>query len=275
MSSRSLSAFLFCALLQAQPRVLRVCADPNNLPFSDQAQRGFENRLAQLIAADLGAELQYTWWPGRRSFLRQTLNAGLCDTVMGVPSMLGSVLVTEPYYKSTFVFVSTGNADTPIRSLSDPRLKSLRIGIHLGGEGYAPPAYMLAKEGLAEGLAGYSLYGAGGEPNPSSRLIRAVAEHEVDLAIVWGPIAGYFAKSQSVPLRISPVTPQKFEDVPFTYSVSVATRKEDAALRSEIQAVLRRRCGQVAAILREFAVPVIEEVPCRSEHSLPDSVSLR
>ena len=154
------------ALTAASRRVLRVCADPNNLPFSNQAGEGLENRLAELVAAHLEAELQYVWWAERKSFLRNSLQAGLCDVVMGVPSTLDSVSVTRPYYQSTYVFVERTDRHLKIASLNDPRLEQLKIGIHIVGDDYAPPAHLLARRGLASQLAGYSLYGPLGEPNP-------------------------------------------------------------------------------------------------------------
>src|SRR4051812_31872304 len=124
MSSRCLSLLLCAAAcFGADGRVLRVCADPNNLPFSNERAEGFENRLAELVARELGARLEYTWYAERRGFLRNSLNAGLCDVVMGVPSALGMVAVSRPYYRSTYVFVSRKPG---IRSLDDPVLKQLR-----------------------------------------------------------------------------------------------------------------------------------------------------
>src|SRR3954453_11196814 len=137
MSSRCLN-LLLCAIacFGADQRVLRICADPNNMPFSNERAEGFENRLAELVARELGARVEYTWYAPGRGYLRNSLNADLCDVVMGVPSALDTVAVTRPYYRSTYVFVSRHSG---IRSLDDPRLKKMRIGVQMIAEDYVPP----------------------------------------------------------------------------------------------------------------------------------------
>ena len=271
MFFRCLSAVLLMSLslTAASRRVLRVCADPNNLPFSNQAGEGLENRVAELVAAHLEAELQYVWWAERKSFLRNSLQAGLCDLVMGVPSTLDSVSVTRPYYQSTYVFVERTDRHLNISSLNDPRLKQLKIGIHLVGDNYAPPAHLLARRGLASQLAGYRLYGPLGEPNPPSQLIDAVVNRDVDVAIIWGPFAGYFAQFQTAKLQITPVSPSAFLAVPFTYGISAAVRKDDTSLRDEVDRVFTAECGKIAAILSQYAVPGLQEATAKCDSSRP------
>jgi len=259
----------------ADHRVLRVCADPNNLPFSNEAGEGLENRLAELLAKDLNAELQYTWWAERRSFLKNSLQAGLCDVVLGVPSALDSVLPTSPYYRSTYVFLERKDHAQPVTSLNDPRLSGMRIGIHLVGSDYAPPAHLLARRGLGSQLIGYSLYGGFGEPNPPAKLIDAVAKGDVDIGIVWGPFAGYFAKARKLPLNITPVSPASFSAIPFTYEISAAVRKGDVSLRSEIQNVFARECKAIGALLVQYGIPQTPEEKPRCDYSQPDSALLR
>jgi mxaJ protein len=267
------TALLACALsCLGAPRTLRVCADPNNLPFSNQREEGFENRLAELVARDLGAKLEYTWWAERKSFLKNSLDAGLCDVVMGVPAALGSVAVTRPYYRSTYVFVSRPPA---IASLDDPRLEKLRIGIHIVGDDYAPPANALTRRGLAANLVGYSLFGENGVENPPARLIDAVARGDVDVAIVWGPFAGYFAKQQKTPLEIRPVTPAMYLAVPFTYDIAIGVRKGETALRAELDRVLIRECRAIKSLLRLYEVPLVEPAEGRDTcESQPGSSSV-
>src|SRR3954466_15491304 len=147
-------ACLAAIAVAAEPgRVLRVCADPNNLPFSNERAEGFENRLAELVAKELGAKVENTWYAPGRGYLRNSLNADLCDVVMGVPSALDTVAVSKPYYRSTYVFVSRHSG---IESLNDPRLKKMRIGVQMVGDDYAPPAYALAHNGLSANVVGYS-----------------------------------------------------------------------------------------------------------------------
>jgi mxaJ protein len=276
MFFRFLSRTLLCALTSfaARAQVIRVCADPNNLPFSNRAGAGFENRIAVLLARDLQSELQYTWWAEQKSSLEKPLQARLCDVVLGVPSMLYSVLTTAPYYRSTYVFVSRTDRTLHISSLLDPRLNSLRIGIHIVGNDYAPPAHLLARRGLAGQLIGYKLSGPENEENPPSQLLLAVAQGAVDVAIVWGPIAGYFVKNQPIPLTIAPVSPAMFLAVPFTYDISAAVRKGDTTLLAHVQNFLQRACQSIATILSDYAIPLAAEGQRTCEYSQPVASSL-
>ena len=242
-------------------RVLRVCADPNNLPFSSIKERGFENLLAELIARELDADLEYTWWAQRRGFIRNTLRARLCDLVPGVPSSFELVLATRPYYRSTYVFLYRKDAAFRVRSLDDPLLKRLRIGVHLIGDDYAnaPPAHALGARGIVSNVVGFSIYGNYAAPNPPAQIVKAVADGDIDVAIVWGPFAGYFAPRQAVPLAYVPVSPQI--DVPFlpmVYDISMGVRRDDPSLRVDVEGVLIRRRTEVDAILRKFGVPIVE-----------------
>jgi mxaJ protein len=244
------------------PRVLRVCADPNNLPFSDSAGRGFENRLAELIAADIGAEVRYTWWAQRRGFVRNTLRAGTCDLIPGVPARFDPVATTAPYYRSTYVFVTRLDLLPAIESFDDPRLRHLEVGVHLIGDDYAnpPPVSALARRGIVRNVAGYTVYGDYREPNPPARLIEAVARGDVDVAIVWGPLGGYFARSSNVPLRATPVRrPDDGPEVPFTFAIAMGARREDTALVRTVDDVLERRRAEVRRILERYGVPLLAE----------------
>jgi quinoprotein dehydrogenase-associated probable ABC transporter substrate-binding protein len=259
MFSRCLSALLLFAIpsLAADQRVLRVCADPNNLPFSNDRGEGFENKLAEVVAADLGAKLEYVWWSERKSFIKNSLDQGRCDAVMGVPATLESVSATKPYYRSTYVFVSRRDRNLRIVSLDDPRLESLRIGIHVVGDDYAPPAYALARRGVTANIVGFSLFGEYGEPNPAAKIMRAVAASSIDLAIVWGPLAGYFAKDFSPSLDIAPVSPPTFLAVPFTYAISVGVHKGNETLKNEIDTVLRNDDASIQQMLAGYGVPLV------------------
>jgi mxaJ protein len=236
---------------------LRVCADPNNLPFSNQAQKGFENRIAELLAHDLGMNLQYVWWSERKNFIENSLNAGRCDAVMGVPAGIGSVELTKPYYRSTYVIVSPKGRGPAISSLIDERLASLRIGIHIIDNDYAPPAQLLGARGLSANLVGFSLYGKQNEPNPPARLIDAVSGGDVDVAVVWGPFAGYFGNGKV--LELAPVVPVQFRGTPFVYEIAVAVRKGDTALRTRLDESLTRQCAAIQTLLGQYKVPQVLE----------------
>jgi mxaJ protein len=245
-----------------RPRVIRVCADPNNLPFSDSAGRGFENRLAELIARDVGAEVRYTWWAQRRGFVRNTLRAGLCDLIPGVPARYEPVATTTPYYRSTYVFVTREDLGPPIESFDDPRLRRLKVGVHLVGDDYAnpPPVSALAKRGIVRNVQGYTLYGDYREPNPPARLVEAVARGEVDVAVVWGPLGGYFAGRSEVPLRVTPVgRPDDGPGVPFVFAIAMGVRREDTALVRRLDDVLARHRDEVRRMLERYGVPLVPD----------------
>ena len=239
---------------------LRVCADPNNLPFSNERREGFENRIAELVGRELHRPVAYTWAPEWRGFVRKTLGAGRCDVVLGIPASSDRVLATRPYYTSTYVFLSRRDRGLDIHSLDDPRLRRLRIGIHFVGDDYVnpPPAHALARRHIVNNVKGYSLYGNYARPNPPSDLVRAVARREVDLAIIWGPFAGYFAPRTGVPMRIDPVTPAL--DPPglrFTFAIAAGVRPADTALRAAIDGALARRHADIARVLRRYGVPLV------------------
>ena len=254
-----LAAAAACAPAGAEPaRVLRVCADPNNLPFSNQREEGFENRIAALLAEEMGAELRYTWWAQRRGFIRNTLRAGECDLVAGVPSSMEMLLPTRPYYRSTYVFVHRSDAPFTVRSFDDPVLKEVRVGVHLIGDDYAnaPPAHALSNRGIIDNVVGFRIYGDYSEENPPARLIEALATGEVDVAVAWGPLAGYFARRSSVPLEVVPVSPQiDLPFLPMVYDISMGVRREDVEFREEVERILEARRPEVEAILDEFGVP--------------------
>ena len=238
-------------------RVLRVCADPNNLPFSNEREQGFENRLADLIGRELNARVEYTWWAQRRGFIRNTLRAGECDVVMGVPSSFELVLPTRPYYRSTYVFVTRADADFDIESFDDSVLHRLRIGVHLVGDDYAntPPAHALSKRGIVENVRGYTLYGDYTQPDPPARILDALRQGEIDVAIVWGPLAGYYQKRYS-DVALTPVLPQV--DLPFlpmVFDIALGVRREDTELQARLDRILVERRTEIDQILDDYGVP--------------------
>ena len=264
MFSRCLSLLLAIALL-AGARTLRVCADPNNLPFSNQAGQGFENHLAEVVARDIGATLNYEWWPGREHSLDRSLKAGACDLLFGVPAGMDGVLLTRPYYKSGYVFVSRKDRGVALSSLLDPQLSRYRIGVPVVGEDYAPPAVILARQGLSANIVGFSLYGKKAESNPQARILEALRKGEVDAAIVWGPVAGYFAAKSGAALEIRPVTPEAFSGVPFTYEISAALRKDQLILKDKVDQALARECSAIQALLLDYHVPLLAEEKSRCD----------
>jgi len=244
---------------RAPARMLRVCADPNNLPFSNQAQQGFENKLAALLAADRGARLHYEWWAQRRGFVRNTLGAQTCDVVMGVPANYDPALTTKPYYRSSYVFVSRRERHLGLASFDDPRLRGLRIGVQMIGDDFTntPPAHALSNRGMVRNVVGYSVFGDYAQPSPLASIVDAVDRGDVDAAVVWGPAAGYFARDKG--LELAPVTPRADSpSLPFVFDIAMGVRRGDAALRDELNDFITRRAGDINRVLDEYNVPRVE-----------------
>ena len=239
------------------PGVLRVAADPNDLPFSNEKLEGFENKLAALVAKDLGVKVEYTWRAQRRGFVRETIKAGECDVMMGVPTSLDMTQPTVPYYRSTYAFV-VRTKDGKVASLDDPRLKTMKIGIPLPGESPTPAGYALARRGIIENISGFSLYADYAQPNPTSRIIEAVGDGRIDVAIVWGPLAGFFAPLQTEPLTVFALPEAADEGIPFAFNVSMGVKRGNAALKARLDEIITKRRGDIEKLLDDYHVPRLE-----------------
>jgi mxaJ protein len=238
-------------------RQLRVCADGNNMPFSNQRGEGFENKLAQLIANDLGAELSYVWAPQRRGFIRNTLNANRCDVVMGVPAKLGIVATSRPYYRSGYVFVY-GPRSPHVNSLDAPELHRLRIGVPLVGDDGAnpPPALALALRGLVPNIRGYSVYGDYRADTPPAELVRALRRGEIDIALAWGPLAGYYAAHPEPALAFALIPESEAPPgLTFGFDISLGVRRADEPLLAELDGILLKRQRAIEKLLDRYGVP--------------------
>lgn len=247
----------FVAAPSLNPRALRVCADPNNLPFSNRAGQGFENQLAALLARDLHAELSYEWSPQRRGFIRRTLRAGRCDVIMALPAGFERVLTTRPVYRSGYAFVYGVNTP-PVHSLDSPALQSLRIGVPLVGDDGSnpPPVAALVQRDLVRNLRGYSVFGDYRAESPPAELVRAVQRNDVDLAIAWGPLAGYYARRASPPLNVELLPPGEAPPgLPFVFDIALAVRRDAPELRAELDAALARHQREIGELLARFDVP--------------------
>jgi quinoprotein dehydrogenase-associated probable ABC transporter substrate-binding protein len=238
-----------------------VCADPNNLPFSNERQQGFENKIAEIVARDLNAKVRYAWWAQRRGFVRNTLNARECDILIGVPSSFERATTTIPYYRSTYVFVTRRDRHIRISSFDDAVLKKLRIGVQMIGDDFTntPPAHALSRRNIIQNVRGYSVYGDYRQPNPPARIIDALVDGDVDVAIAWGPLAGYFARQAPVALDITPVSPQiDLPYLPFVFDISMGVRRGENALRDELNAIIVRRKDELDRILDDYGVPRVK-----------------
>ena len=238
---------------------LRVCADPNNLPFSNDQRAGFENRIASLLARDMGTTVEFSWRPQMRGFVRKGLKAGACDVYMGVPAAFGPLLTTAPYYRSTYVMVYRARGPVRVRSLDDSALRSLKVGVHMIGDDYqnTPPAQALASRGMIDNVRGYPIVDDYSKPNPQARILEALERGEIDVAIVWGPFAGFFAKRASSPLTIVPLAPSSDSSGQrFAFDIAMGLRRTDTTLARTLDALLVRERVAIHKILSDYGVPL-------------------
>ncbi len=260
-------SFVFLCSLSARADDLRVCADPGNLPYSNSDGSGFENEIAKLAAKDLGRSVQFVWAPERGDYLRKTLNAGVCDVVMSLPSASDEAAVTHPYYRSSYVFVTRKNHPA-VRSFDDPSLRNAHIGVNVIGHDSAssPAAQILFDRGMASNIRWYRLVPNYAVSDSTSTLITAVENGDVDVAIVWGPVAGYLAKRSATDLRIVPVSPPVVGNIPLVFDMSMAVRREDHALLNQLNSFLERNRIQIADILKQYGMPTVP-TPILSDRS--------
>ena len=235
----------------AQSPALRICGDPDNLPYSNERLEGFENRIAAVVADELGATPVYTWWPHQRGLVRNTIDAGTCDVIFGVPEGLDFVLWTEPYYRSSYVMAYRNDRGHDFRSLDAPELRQLRIGVHVN----TPPEESLARRGLLDNVATYSLFfDPRGDRDRPRKLLDDLVAGAVDVAVAWGPLAGYAATVLNAPLELVPLADEP--GVPLTFDISMGVEKGDEALKGRLEAAIDRRQADILAILEEYGVPL-------------------
>jgi quinoprotein dehydrogenase-associated probable ABC transporter substrate-binding protein len=240
-----------------KPGVIRVCADPDNMPLSNQKGQGFEQRIAELIAKEWNSKIEYAWWPVRRGFFSRALNGRYCDIAIEAPSGLDMAGVTKPYFRSGYVFVTRKDRNLDLKSLADPRLKKLKIGVNIlnSDAENTPPAMALSQYGVVGNLTGYyTFYTDSVRPED---IVSAVTKKDIDVAIVWGPLAGYFAKTASVPLVVQPLPERdSLSDFPFRFNIAMGVRRRDKELRDSLQSFLDRRGPEIQSILKQYGIPV-------------------
>ena len=232
---------------------LTVCAAPDNLPYSNRERAGFDNRIAALLARDLGLELRYVWVPDQRGLIRKTLQSGFCDVLPGVPAGIEGAPTTSPYYRSTYVFVSRAGSP-PVRTFDDPRLANARVGVEVVGNDMAatPAGHALARRGIYH-VSGFPPLGL----TPAvQRMVDALARGELDVGVAWGPPAGYFADRAHAGLTVVPAErPADQPMLPFTFAIAFAVRPDAPLLRRALDAAIDRQHAAIARILDEYAVP--------------------
>jgi mxaJ protein len=251
------------------------------MPLSNQKGEGFEQKIAELVAKEWNAKVEYAWWPVRRGFFARALNGRYCDIAIQAPADFDMAGVTKPYFRSGYVFVTRKDSGLDLKSLADPRLKKLKIGVNIlnSDAENTPPAMALSRYGVVGNLTGYpTFYTDSVRPED---IIDAVAKKEIDVGIAWGPLAGYFAAKSSVPLTLQPLAERdSLTDFPFRFSIGMGVRRRDRALRDSLQTVLDRRAPEIQAILKQYRVPMFPipaepkpqaKAPTGTPPTLPDS----
>jgi mxaJ protein len=241
------------------PTELRVCVDPYDLPFSNDKEEGFENKIAHLVARDLNATVINYWWPARRGVLRSSILAGRCDVMIQAPVGLDPVATTKPYYRSTYYFVYRADRGLALRSLDDTVLKHLKIGVNIIGYDYTntPPAHALSARGIM-GLVGFGNFL---NPDPKADhpqdIFDALAKDSIDVAIVWGPLAGYWVKHEPVPLAMTALPDSDpVSGMPFAFDMAMAVRHRDKELKAQLDSAITRRHDEIVRILEDYNVPL-------------------
>jgi quinoprotein dehydrogenase-associated probable ABC transporter substrate-binding protein len=233
---------------------LRVCADPNNLPFSNEKGEGFENKIAELLAKELGVPVRYTWYPDTMGFIRNTLRARQCDLVVGTISGNEQLQNTNPYYRSSFSLVYRQESGLSLSSLDDAALKSLELAAVAG----TPPVTLLAQKGLLQNLHPYALMADTRFNHPAQDLVHDVAAGKVDVGILWGPIAGYFAKQAPVPLVVVPLRTEN-PAIRLDYRITMGVRFNEPEWKRDINNLIRGKQAEINAILLDYGVPLLDE----------------
>jgi mxaJ protein len=242
------------------------------MPLSNQKGEGFEQKIAELIGKEWKTKVEYAWWPVRRGFFSRALNGRYCDVAIEAPSGLDMAGVTKPYFRSGYVFLTRKDSGLDVTSLADPRLKKLKIGVNLlhSDAENTPPAMALSRYGVVGNLIGYSTFYD--EEDRPEDIVEGVAKKEVDIAIVWGPLAGYFAKKSQVPLVLTPLGERdSLSDFPFRFNIAMGVRRRDRELRDSLDALLERKRPEIQAILKEYNVPVFPVVEESDDDDGPPS----
>jgi len=253
------SALLPGAATAATLPSLKVCADANDLPFSNARQQGFENTLAKMVGADLHRDIEFVWLSEEAPYAQKKLGPQACDLTMATAGPSKLTLPTVPYYRSTYVFVTRRDRHIKITTLDDERLEAYRIGAQIIGDDdeASPPAEQLARLGLAKNIVGYSVFGYPLGRNTSEEMVSAVARGDLDMAVVWGPAAGYFARTSPVPLEITPITALTAA-LPVTFDISVGVRRGDETLRQRLNELIVRRQKEISALIESYGVPLLK-----------------
>lgn len=233
---------------------LKICADPSNLPFSNDKKEGFENKIAELIGTELGIKVDYVWFPQVIGFVRNTLHANLCDLVMGTVAGDDLMQTTNPYYFTTYVMFYRSDKGLTLKGVQDPRLATLRLGV-VGG---TPPADLLVRYNLMSHTKPYALTVDTRVESPTHQMVQDVVDGTIDVGFLWGPIAGYYRKHDKLPLTLEPLESEPGA-ARMEYHIAMGVRINEPEWRRRINRAIVKRQAQITAILREYGVPLLDE----------------
>ena len=235
---------------------LRVCADPSNLPFSNDAEEGFENKIAQLLAKDLDKKISYSWFPQSQGFVRSTLNAYTCDVIIGISSAHSLILNTNPYYQSIFSLIYDSHGEPLISSLAHPSVKQMkRIGIVAG----TPPTNLMLDYDLIEQLAPYHLFVDTRTLSVGEQMMQHLAEKKLTAAILWGPIAGYYGNKFAPDLSIAPLYKDDSQANKMSYNITMGVRHGEIEWKRRLNRFIREHQENINQILEEYHVPMVNK----------------
>jgi mxaJ protein len=245
---------LGAAIELVDPNVLRVCADPNSMPLSNEAGEGYENKLAELFAEKLGKTVAYTFFPEVTGFVRQTLAANRCDVIMSYPQGDEVVQNTNAYYQTAYALVVKPGSDLDgVETLADPRLKGKRIGVVAG----TPPATNLAKNGLIGMARPYQLMVDTRLGTSAEAMIRDLQAGEIDAALLWGPQAGWHAKMSDPPLTVVPLTHEQGGSR-MVYPITMGVRPSDQEWKRELNRLIAENKAEIERILLDYGIPILD-----------------
>jgi quinoprotein dehydrogenase-associated probable ABC transporter substrate-binding protein len=237
------------------PHVLRACADPRNLPFSNEAGEGFENKIAELFAQKLGKGLAYAFYPGATGFVRNTLNAQRCDVMLGVALGDDIVQPTNPYYRTAYAAAYPASGPlSGLDSLNDPRLKTARIGVVAG----TPPVTYLAENGLLGQIKSYALMVDTRYDSPTAQMMADLDNGVIDVALVWGPIGGFYAGKSKTPLSLAPLV-KETGGPKMVYRIAMGVRHSDQNWKRDLNKLILQNRAEIDGILRSYRVPLLDE----------------
>jgi quinoprotein dehydrogenase-associated probable ABC transporter substrate-binding protein len=233
---------------------LKICADPNNLPFSDEKKEGFENKIAELMGTELGLPVDYVWFPQVIGFVRNTLQAHRCDLVMGTVAGDEIMQTTNPYYFTTYVMLYRSDKGLAAVGPQDPRLAGLRLGV-VGG---TPPADLLVRHDLMAHTKPYALAVDTRYQSPTHEMVQDIIDGTIDVGFLWGPIAGYYRKHDELPLTLVPLKGEPGA-ARMEYHIAMGVRANEPEWRRRINAAILKRQPEITAILRDYGVPLLNE----------------